>query len=91
VGHYTQLVWLDNIESGCGSATYYVLGSQLSLESERRQFDAQLATTAFFGLTGGETGSVAVEQSIRLLRISQNPILEALANLHDREPQVAQG
>ncbi|MGC4066738.1 MAG: AAA family ATPase [Polyangiaceae bacterium] len=65
----------------------YALASELSLASERRLSDLMLPAAVFFGLARGDSGGVSVEQSSRLLGLSQNPILEALSSLHDRELQ----
>ncbi len=60
----------------------YAVSSELALEAEAGGRDI-----VFVGLTRGEDGVVA-ERSTSLPGITSNPILEGLADLHDREMEL---
>jgi energy-coupling factor transporter ATP-binding protein EcfA2 len=65
----------------------YALASEISLEVERRAAEHNpKAPAAFFGLGRTEgTAGITVERTLLLTELQNNPILDALASLHDRE------
>jgi predicted ATPase len=66
----------------------YVLTSEIALVSEQSQADH----TAFFALArSGKAQGSAVEHGSRLADLQHNSILDALAELHDREQAAALG
>jgi hypothetical protein len=69
----------------------YALGSELSLESEIRHRKKSVFEAAFFGLSKGEDASVRADRASRFVDLPVNPILDALASLHDRELQLEEG
>ncbi len=64
----------------------YALASELSLEVERCDRDEAPIHASFFALGRGvDSPGVSVEAAKTMQGLATNPILDALANLHDRE------
>ena len=63
----------------------YVFASELSLKVERSAVPGKEPSHAFFGLQRAGDGRHEVERAASFTELQTNPILDALAALHDRE------
>ena len=64
----------------------YALASELSLEVERRRVGSEPLDAKFFALgRSANAAGVTVEEATQMQALATNPILDALASLHDRE------